>query len=112
MMIVDAIFHISKWEKKNGYKLLDGRLLQDISLTDELTMLKNIDISYYNRNCDKDVGLIIDDDELYEMVQINRILSYGECWECLPSGMSARLECYYKIEDLTDLLLCKIVNKL
>ena len=110
MMIVDAVFHIYKWEMNKGYKLLDGRLLHDINLTDELIILKNIDIKYYNQNCDEAVGLIIDDDEPYEMVHINSIFSYGDYWESLHAGMSARLECYCNIENLKDLILCKIIK--
>lgn len=110
MMIVSAVFHISKWGKNNGFKLLDGRVLQDINLTDKLIILKNIDISYYNCKRDEAIGLAINKDEPYEMVQINRIFSYGEYWESLPAGMSARIECHCSIEDLTDLLLCKIIE--
>ena len=75
-MTVELVFHISKWEKNNGYKLLDGRVIRDISLTDELIMLENVDIGYYNCNCDREGRLVIDD-EPYEMIQINRIFSYG-----------------------------------
>ncbi len=111
MMIVDAVFQISICKKNNGCKLLDGRLLRDISLTDELIILENVDTSYYNQNCDKDDRLIINGDVPYEVVQINKIFSYGEYWESLPSGMSARLECNCDREDLTDLLLCKILER-
>ena len=46
------------------------------------------------------------DDMPYEVVRINKIFSYGENWESLPAGMSARLECCCSIKDLKDLLLC------
>ncbi len=52
----------------------------------------------------KSGSLTINDKLWYEKVQI-KILSYGECWESLPLGMSARLECYCNSEDLMDLLL-------
>lgn len=109
MMIVNAVFHISKFEKSNGYKLLDGRVLQDINLADKLILLKNINIHYYNNYCDNLLGLKINDDEPYVEIQINKIYSYGAYWESLPAGMSARLECYCEIDYLTDLILCKIM---
>lgn len=110
MMIVNAVFHIYECKKYNGCKLLDGRLLCDIKITDELIVLENVDINFYNCNCNKDGSLVINDKVPYEKVQTKKILSYGECWESLPSGMSARLECYCNSENLTDLLLCKIVE--
>ena len=110
MMIVNAVFHIYECKKYNGCKLLDGRLLCDIKITDELIVLGNVDINFYNYNCNKDGSLIINDKVQYEKVQMKKILSYGECWESLPSEMSARLECYCNSENLTDLLLCKIVE--
>ncbi|MBD5134562.1 MAG: hypothetical protein HDT39_01155 [Lachnospiraceae bacterium] len=110
MMRVNAVFHIYECKKYNGHKLLDGRLLHDIKITDELIVLGNVDIKFYNCNCDKDGSLIINDKVKYEKVQIKKIFSYGEYWESLPSGMSARLECYCNMENLTNLLLCKIVE--
>ncbi len=112
MMIVNAVFHIYECKKVNGCEVLDGRLLHDISLADKLIVLECVDINYYNRNCDKDGMLIVSDDMPYEMVQVNEIFSYGENWERLPAGMSARLKCCCSIEDLKDLLLCKIEERL
>lgn len=109
-MIVDVIFHIYKSKKYNGYKLLDGRLLHPIEISNELILIENIDIDYYNRNCNRDGRLIIHDKVKYEKIQIEKIFSYGECWESLPSGMSARLMCNCVSEDLANLLLCKIVE--
>lgn len=108
MMIINAVFHIYEYKQLNGCEFLDGRLLHDIILSDELIVLENIDINYYNRNCDKDGMLIISDDMPYEVIRINKIFSYGENWESLPAGMSARLECRCSIKNLKDLLLCKI----
>ena len=108
MMIVNAVFHIYEYKKLNGCELLDGRLLHDICLSDELIVLENVDINYYNRNCDQNGMLIVSDDMPYEVVRINKIFSYGENWESLPAGMSARLECCCSIKDFKDLLLCKI----
>lgn len=110
MMRVNAVFHIYECKKYNEYKLLDGRLLQDIKITDELILLRNVDINFYNCNCGKDNSLIINDKVQYERIQVKKILSYGECWESLPLGMSARLVCCCNHEDLIDLLLCKIVD--
>ena len=42
--------------------------MDDICLSDELIVLENVDINYYNRNCDKDAMLIVSDDMPYEMV--------------------------------------------
>lgn len=107
-MIVHAVFHIYECRKLNGYRFLDGRLLQDIRLSDECIVLETVDINYYNRNRDKNGLLRISDTMPYEVVRINKIFSYGNNWESLPAGMSARLECYCSIKDLKDLLLCKI----
>ena len=96
MMIINAVFHIYEYKQLNGCEFLDGRLLHDIILSDD------------NRNCDKDGMLIVSDDIPYEVVRINKIFSYGENWEGLPAGMSARLECRCSIKNLKDLLLCKI----
>lgn len=46
MMIVIAVFHIYECKKHNGCKLLDGRLLCDIKITDELIVLGNVDINF------------------------------------------------------------------
>lgn len=112
MIIVNAVFHIYECKKINGCEFLDGRLLHDISLSDELIVLENVDINYYNRNCDKSGMLLVSDDMSYEVVRINKIFSYGKNWESLPAGMSARLECCCSIKGLKDLLLCKIEETL
>ena len=109
MMIVEAVFHIYEWKKNGECRLLDGRLLEDICITDELILLENVNIGYYNCKCN-DEGRLVVIDESYEKIRINRIFSYGKYWESLPAGMSARLECHCSIEDLTDLLLCKIIE--
>ena len=108
MMIVSPVFHIYECKKLDGCELLDGRLLHDINLADELIVLETVDINYYNRNCDKNGMLMVSDDMYYEVVQITEIFSYGVNWESLLAGMSARLECCCSIKDLKDLLLCKI----
>lgn len=73
-MIVDAVFHIYECKKSSGCKLLDGRLLYDISLRDELIAIENVDINYYN--CNKDGRLLIDNYIPYEKIKINKIFSY------------------------------------
>ena len=46
MMIINAVFHIYEYKQLNGCEFLDGRLLHDIILSDELIVLENIDINY------------------------------------------------------------------
>ena len=107
-MKVKAIFHIYECKINNGCTFLNGRLLHDLSMTDELILLKKIGIQYYNQNYESD-GILNINDVDYEMIKINKIISYGKSWNFLPSGMSAQIECDCEIEGTGDLLLCKIV---
>lgn len=73
-------------------------------------MIKHVDIDFYIRNCNRDGSLTVDDMIQFEKVHINKIFSYGNIWEELPMGMSARLECLGNIENSDDLVLLRITK--
>ena len=110
MKKVELVFYVDKCEKNNDFVLLTGRLLQKMNLDDEIIVIENIDYNFVKNNCDKEDCFWINDDMLYNHVQIKKIFSYGVYWESLDAGMTARLDCLCSKNDLKGLFLCKFLN--
>lgn len=104
-MLLEAKFHVHKSQYDDGTVLLDGRVLKDINITDELIIVENVDIQYFNSYSDKNGRLLMDDYVMWAPVRINRIESSGEIWVNLPSGMSARLECECDYSEIDNMVL-------
>lgn len=109
-MIICGIFHVYKSKKKGIYQYADGHIIRNINKKDKLIIVKSIDMKYHIENCDEKGCLNISSDMEFENVHIDSIFSYGEYWESLNGGMSARLKslCNLIIEE--DDVIYKVIS--
>lgn len=108
-MIISGVFHVYKCIKKEKYQYVDGHIIRDIDKKENFIIVKEMDIKKHIRNCDNKGCLEISDITYYEIVKVDSIFSYGEYWECLNGGMSARLTCLCNVEIKEDDVLYKII---
>ena len=92
-MILVGVFQVHRCNENCTCQCLDGRLLEEISLTDVLYVANNQNKSEHL--CDNYMRdyIEISDDTDFQIVNLKSIYAYGEYWENLSGGMSARIEC-------------------
>lgn len=104
-MNLKAVFDVSEHWHNESCQLLDGRLIEDISLSDTLIYIQGFDREYvlkkFYRNFEKDEPIYIDNIS-YGTVHLLNLVSYGKSFDYLCAGMTTRMFC-----ELSDNILLK-----
>lgn len=113
-MLLKIVFDVSEHWQNESCQLLDGRLLEDISLSDQLIYMKGFDREYvlkeFHQNLEDDKPLYIDNIS-YETVHLRKIIAYRKNFDYLCAGMTARLFCELSENmPLKDYFLFKMVT--
>lgn len=109
-MVICGVFHVYKSYEEEGFQYIDGRIIRDIGKKDKLIIAKGIGIKEHIEKCDDKGCISINNIIEYDIVQIDSIFSYGQYWEELNGGMSARLKCLCNSAIKEDDVVYKIVE--
>lgn len=106
-MYLIETFQVYKCTINGVSQSLDGRLVSDICLSDDVFLVKKKDILSYKRNSIGQEFIEIENAMNLKSIKMMSILSYGEYWEFLQAGMTARIDsmCSESIENGD--ILCK-----
>ncbi len=107
-MNVVGVFQVYKCNANSACQIIDGRVLTDICITDKLFVIKNKDITDYIYNNAMQECIEVSDNAHFDFVNLKSIFSYGEYWETLNGGMSARIECFCNITIEDNDVICKL----
>ena len=107
-MIVSAVFHVYKSCFENGFQRVDGRLLDDMCISDMHVIIRKSDINCISKECNENGHLSIDK-KFTKMIDVCSILSYGKMWELLNAGMSASVECRCDMEVSKDDIIYRVI---
>ncbi len=87
-----ALFQVAICNGNIAGQVLDGRVLSDINLKDEIFVVSQENIlNFYHSGTQECIE--IRDNAYFDGVSIKSILSYGKYWDTINAGMSAKIEC-------------------
>lgn len=108
-MLINAVFQVNKNEVKGKYNHAAGRLINDMDITDNHIILKELGLPKISAN-DLERPFHINDSNDIERINIIDIISYGRSFEVLNGGMSALIICQSDIELAEWDLICRVIN--
>ena len=103
-LLVTGAFQVYNINDNELFQYLDGRLLSDIRLEDNLVLIKSFD-----KEDNKEV-FYISNDRILTYIKIKELISYGISWTQLEGGMSARMKCECDIRITKDAIIYKVIE--